>query len=827
MQTTTIDSLPVAQELSDSNRFPVNQAGVTRRVGLGAVKDYIQADVIAGLEKETEDRIQGDTDTLNSAKSYTDQKILGGNEWLPPQMTTAALLQITGLDPSRNYLCKVVADPVQSGVYQAVAGWTTTPNWALYNTAVDLVSEPEMAQAINTHNEDETAHEDIREKIRTDIDTHDTDAAAHYDIRHDISEIETDVSNLDNDLSELDGAVTGINQDLQDTKGDLENTKGALWGTDDGNGNLTGGRIPALESGLAAANEQIDGAQTIQLTGAFLTRVINGLSVIAKSLFDPSAIFIAGKTQVNDENGTMGVYTRDIDSANIEIRTTTNTTISANEPALIGSVSTHAELPPTIDDAELLGWQTPRIGDYARVEVDETLNNKTIEWTITNIDVNGNITWASPVLINTGDYQVQTSAQDSGRVLTGGASAGTFGESLGIDMEPTAESPNLISSGAVAEAIGAVIYEEAFSAMQDIIADVFYNKPLGYSKKIIFTTGNSVQISDFDLMDISGCEILLDCFLYPHGSFPDLMVSIKMRTHNLPSHVIRSFKAVYNISETMYVQPWEEDGLGNSIDSGTVATVAETAAKIATIENFDYSKSDGKLLVLQITAGNTATSTLSLNVNNQGARNIWFRGTVTGANNRWLLPANSFVFLQYDAVNSRFNVIDNGDTPAVWFGAVTATAVGTAAKVVTGFPADFTYGAASDGRMFTIRFTSGNTAASMTINPTPAGGSALGAKPFWIRNAVNTIANGVAFFTNQQILVRYVWNNGTDRFEMVEDPNGITLTNASGNNTTAAPLVVGGTRAIGTSMVRNIIASTSDPGVNSSLTQGDIRLVYV
>jgi len=116
------------------------------------------------LSEEKQERIQGDTNTLNSAKDYTDQTVLAGNEWLPPVMDKNQL-PTAGLSKKRNYLCKVVADPVQSGVYQAVAGWNTSPTWVLFNTAVDFVAEPEMEQAINGHNTSATAHNDIRLKI--------------------------------------------------------------------------------------------------------------------------------------------------------------------------------------------------------------------------------------------------------------------------------------------------------------------------------------------------------------------------------------------------------------------------------------------------------------------------------------------------------------------------------------------------------------------------------------------------------------------------------------------------------------------------------------
>jgi len=104
-------------------------------------------DAHEAIAAETQERIQGDVDTLQSAKDYTDQRFLGTNEFLAPVKTTAQLPTI-GLDNTKNYLCKVVADPVQSGVYQAVAGWTGQPVWALYDDTVDFVEETELAAAV-------------------------------------------------------------------------------------------------------------------------------------------------------------------------------------------------------------------------------------------------------------------------------------------------------------------------------------------------------------------------------------------------------------------------------------------------------------------------------------------------------------------------------------------------------------------------------------------------------------------------------------------------------------------------------------------------------
>jgi microcystin-dependent protein len=190
----------------------------------------------------------------------------------------------------------------------------------------------------------------------------------------------------------------------------------------------------------------LDGAQAITLSGALLTRVIIGTTPVAKNLFDPATIFVADKTLISDINGTIGVFRYSLDSAIIIVETLSVSPMSANEPTLLGNVSSHAGLPLTVEDATAKGWNTPRLDDYATVLNDENLDNQRAEWYIRAIDTDGNITWGDPVIINTGDYQAQTTAQDAGKVLTGGRTPGTHGESLSVDSEPTENSQNLVSS---------------------------------------------------------------------------------------------------------------------------------------------------------------------------------------------------------------------------------------------------------------------------------------------------------------------------------------------------------------------------------------------
>jgi len=191
------------------------------------------------------------------------------------------------------------------------------------------------------------------------------------------------------------------------------------------------GDIDTLKAAETYANQKasdlsavLDGAQAITLSGAVLTRVINGNTPVAKNLFDPATVFVADKTLISDNNGSIGVLRYSLDSATIIVETLSISPISPNEPTSLGVVTNHASLPSSINEATAMGWNTPRVDDYATVMRDETQNDQRVEWYIVAKDSSGNITWGNPVVINTGDYQSQTTAQDAGKILTGRRNSG-------------------------------------------------------------------------------------------------------------------------------------------------------------------------------------------------------------------------------------------------------------------------------------------------------------------------------------------------------------------------------------------------------------------
>jgi microcystin-dependent protein len=290
------------------------------------------------------------------------------------------------------------------------------------------VADAHDAVAAEAQTREKADNKEVTERNSAII-AHDTNNGAHADIR---TIIEDESQNRQRADEYLQGQID--NEMLNRQQGDIDALNAAKNYADQ-----TATELSAI----------LDGAQVITLSGALLTRVINGTTPVAINLFDPSTAFTADKTIIGDSNGTIGVYRYNIDSATVIVETLSVSPMSANEPTLLGNVSSHAGLPLTVEDATAKGWNTPRLDDYAQVLNDETFDNQRVEWYISAIDASGNITWGNPVIINAGDYQAQTTAADTGKVLTGGLAAGTFGTSLAVDSEPTENSANLVRSHGV------------------------------------------------------------------------------------------------------------------------------------------------------------------------------------------------------------------------------------------------------------------------------------------------------------------------------------------------------------------------------------------
>jgi hypothetical protein len=121
----------------------------------------------AAINAEAQARTQGDADTLTSAKAYADEAQLATQTWVRAVNLKSDLALITGLNKKLNYLCRVIADPVQAnnGVYQAIAGWSGSPVWTYFSDNQDWIDETELADAVGAHDQSAAAHPGIRAAI--------------------------------------------------------------------------------------------------------------------------------------------------------------------------------------------------------------------------------------------------------------------------------------------------------------------------------------------------------------------------------------------------------------------------------------------------------------------------------------------------------------------------------------------------------------------------------------------------------------------------------------------------------------------------------------
>ena len=260
-------------------------------------------------------------------------------------------------------------------------------------------------------------------------------------------------------------------------------------------------QVNELNEQIQATNHVLDGVHTTSLIGTTLSRVLGGITEVPKYLFDTGIVFMPGKTLIFDTHGSTGVYIEDIDSATMLVVTKSISPVADLEPKLLGEVELFTDLPLTVTDAEELWGRTPRIDDYAQVMSDENFNGLRVEYYITNIE-NGIITWGNPVPLNTADFQTQTTAADAGLVLTGGAVPGTHGQSIPIDITVTENSKNLITSGAVNEALANMINAAMAQAKIDAIAPGkighynFRNETDASQWRLMRADGRTISIND-------------------------------------------------------------------------------------------------------------------------------------------------------------------------------------------------------------------------------------------------------------------------------------------------------------------------------------------
>ena len=209
-------------------------------------------------------------------------------------------------------------------------------------------------------------------------------------------------------------------------------------------------QVDSIEESLQDHADELLGRRIFHINGAFMSLVPGGMTPIPKSIFESGLTdgFKSAATPLRDDNGTLGWYIGDVDSATINVLTAVPGNLSGIANISLGEVGTYATLPTNISDPFFT--QTPTIGNFVRIVADENAGGGTTERSIIFIETDGAIKWGNPIRIPSGDFQAQTDSTMAGKVLTGGANAGTYGEPLDVDTTPTADSNNLIKSGGVA-----------------------------------------------------------------------------------------------------------------------------------------------------------------------------------------------------------------------------------------------------------------------------------------------------------------------------------------------------------------------------------------
>jgi hypothetical protein len=177
------------------------------------------------IAAEEQARIDGDQETLATAKEYTDAAQLATQTWLPAVETVAAFDEITGLNNNINYLCRVIKDPDNSknGVYQCVAGWADVPVWTFFSDNADWIDETELAEAVDSaideHNINHAAHQNIQDDIEREANTRANAISTEAITRNQAitEEVQTRTA-ADNTLQ---GNINNTNNDIQNLRYDF------------------------------------------------------------------------------------------------------------------------------------------------------------------------------------------------------------------------------------------------------------------------------------------------------------------------------------------------------------------------------------------------------------------------------------------------------------------------------------------------------------------------------------------------------------------------------------------------------------------------------
>lgn len=263
---------------------------------------------------------------------------------------------------------------------------------------------------------------------------------------------------------------------------------------------------------------------------------------------------------------------------------------------------------------------------------------------------------------------------------------------------------------------------------------------------------------------------------------------------------------------------------GGFVTYCTCTTAAGTAAKVVTVDSGDtnWVLRKGSIIAVKFTNTNTA-SNVTLNVNNTGAKSVYYNTSVnTGNSNSIFGYANRVVFYLYDGTNwvwisdSRHDGNDNTYTTAYC-----STAAGTAAKT-----ASMTGYVLTANRYTVLTITNANTAASaLTLNI-----NGKGAKPLYINGTASSSTNyslpAGSYIVWYDGTNYYIYNNGEiPRMIHSEEPVSATPPSASvsGSEITDGSITYAKTA---TGEFLKLQLSTVDIGEGASLPPNTLYGVY-
>jgi hypothetical protein len=195
--------------------------------------------------------------------------------------------------------------------------------------------------------------------------------------------------------------------------------------------------ITGLPVRVTAAEEKITSLETGQgtarmiTTSILLSRELDGLTNVPVSTVGEQTLpFGVSRTMVKDTAGSLGVV-MDVTPETLVVQTVTTSPVGDEHPVYLGMVQNITDLPATQEAAYAVFNRRPNLADYCRVITDETHQGSSVEYRLTD-NLDDNLTWGSPFVINTTLYQAQTTADMAGRFLVAGETPGTWGPAFDI-----------------------------------------------------------------------------------------------------------------------------------------------------------------------------------------------------------------------------------------------------------------------------------------------------------------------------------------------------------------------------------------------------------